>query len=67
MKITLSLSAICLFASISTALVVTDGTSSNEMLDGIASRFPSHIIKLKASNLKNITGKYESKSTTLFI
>lgn len=60
MKITLSLSAICLFSAISTALVVTDGSNT---VPG-ASKIASHIIKLKESNFKNITGKYQFEFTS---
>lgn len=54
MKITLSLSVICFLSSVSHGLVFTD-SGSKAVSD--AKMLPSHIIKLKASNLKNMTGK----------
>lgn len=51
MKIILSLSAISIFASIGSALV------ANPAAPNVLGNNPTHIVKLKAANLKNITGK----------
>lgn len=62
MKIFLSLSAISLFVNISSALAVTSpipstGTAAKPVAqNGLAANSLTHIVKLKASNLRNITG-----------
>jgi len=58
MKSFLSLSIVCLYlgTNIANALVVRENTGS-VIPGGIESHFPSHIVKLKARNVQNITSE----------
>lgn len=69
MKLTLTLTTICLYVGISSAAVVVDGTQKEELSTGDNKNITAvpavaanqqhltHIVKLKAANIKNITGK----------
>jgi hypothetical protein len=63
MKLLLTLTTICLSIGISFAAVVVDGTSKEEDPGAgimMASQHPTHIVKLRAASIKNITGKFLS-------
>lgn len=60
MKSFLSLSIACLYlgSNVATALVVREDTGS-VIPGGIESHFPTHIVKLKARNVQNITSEWD--------